>query len=51
MGNKYMIYTFHIDDGEKYFGGYESLFSAIIELWKLKRMKHFGCLYLEIRDN
>lgn len=49
MGNKYTIYTFHRDEGKKYFGGHERLISAIIDLWKLYRMKHYGCLYLEVR--
>jgi hypothetical protein len=49
MGSKYMVFTFHIDDGKQYFGGYQSLALALLDLWRLYRMKHFGCLYLEIR--
>lgn len=49
MGNKYTIYTFHIGEGKKYFCGYESLLAAIYAIYKLKRMKFYGCIYLEIR--
>jgi hypothetical protein len=49
MGNKYTIHTFHIEQGKRYFGGYESLFKAIYAIYKLRSMKYFGCIYLEIR--
>ena len=49
MGYKYTIYTFHRDSGKNQFGGYSSLIPAIWNLIKLKRLKHFGCIYLEIR--
>lgn len=49
MGHKYTIYTFHIDAGKQYFAGYENLPTALLALWKLYHMKHFGCLYLEVR--
>ena len=49
MGNKYTVMTFHISEGTKYHSGHESLISVIITLWKLKRLDHYGCLYLEIR--
>ena len=49
MGNKYTVMTFHIDEGKKYFGGYHSLFSAVMVVWRLKKLKHYGCIYLEIR--
>ncbi len=49
MGNKYTIMTFHVAEGKKYFGGYDSLFSAVMDIWRLKKLKHFGCISLEIR--
>jgi hypothetical protein len=49
MGNKYTIYTFHISEGKKYFAGYGNLPTALLALWKLYRMKYFGCIYLEVR--
>lgn len=49
MGNKYTIYTFNIEEGNKYYLGTESLSKAIWSLYKLKLSSKYGCIYLEIR--
>jgi hypothetical protein len=49
MGFKYTVQTFHISEGKQYHDGFKSLFSALLEIWRLKRLKYYGCIYLEIR--
>ena len=49
MGNKYTIVTFYIGEGEKTHSGHESLIATFWHVWKLRRLKRYGCISIEIR--
>lgn len=45
MGNKYTILTFHIEEGKKFHSGHENF----MECLEIKKLNHYGCVYIEIR--